>query len=389
MTPDEPILSPEELEALSSRPLSAFLDDGFDALAGEDDPLVSAYDLTSEDRPVRGHLPALDLIHTTLADAFAASLGRTLGMAVKVRAEDTQLSKLGATLSFVPTPACIGVLELHPLAEPALLIIEPALVLSLMTRFYGASNTSTADVQTLADRPFTPLERHFGRYVCDRFGEAMTRAWEPVAPMRLAVGSIEVSPRFAGIVPPGDVVVTSVFEVTAGPIVGQVQFVVPYASLRPHHRVLQSSVRHGDSQRVRGWQERLEDHMAAVPVSMMAELGHAAVPMSRLATLQPGHVLRLASDRESPLVVYVEGSPKLLGRLTVENGNIALRVEAWLGGDAAGGGVSMNGSDRNGPDGSGPARNGPDWDGPTAAPRPAGDASLSSTARSNPAVVAA
>jgi len=333
MVPDEPILSPEELEALSGgAPASAFGEDELDALQPPDEPPIVAYDLTSEDRPVRGHLPALDLIHTTLAESFGTSLARTLGVGVKVRAEDTQLSKLGATLSYIPSPSCIGVLELQPLAEPALLVIDPALVLSLMTRFYGAADTTTADLQVLADRPFTPLERHFGRYVCERFGEALARAWTPVADLRLAVTSIELSPRFAGIVPAGDVVVTAVFEVTAGPIVGHVQLVVPYAGLRPYHRVLQSSVRHGDNQRIRGWQDRLEDHMAAVDVQVMAELGHATIPMSRLATLQAGHVLRLQSDRESPLLVYVEGSPKLLGRLTVENGNIALRVDAWLGG---------------------------------------------------------
>lgn len=337
MVPDEPILSPEELEALSGgAPEPAFGEDDFEAMHAADAVPIVAYDLTSEDRPVRGHLPALDLIHTTLADYFGASLARTLGMNVRVRAEDTQLSKLGATLSYIPTPSCIGVLELHPLAEPALLVIDPALVLSLMTRFYGAADTTTADLQALADRPFTPLERHFGRYVCERFGEAMAKAWEPVSPLRLSVTSIELSPRFAAIVPAGDVVVTAIFEVTAGPIVGQVQFVVPYASLRPHHRVLQSAVRHGDSQRMRGWQERLEDHMAAVDVQIMAELGHASVPMSRLASLQPGHVLRLLSDRDSPLVVFVEGNAKILGRLTVENGNIALRVESWLGAEAAG-----------------------------------------------------
>jgi flagellar motor switch protein FliM len=336
MLPDEPILSPEELEALSGgAPESAFGQDEFEALQAADEPPIVAYDLTSEDRPVRGHLPALDLIHTTLAEWFGTSLSRTLGVAVKVRAEDTQLSKLGATLSYIPSPSCIGVLELQPLTEPALLVIDPALVLALMTRFYGAADTTTADIQVLADRPFTPLERHFGRYVCERFGEAMSKAWAPVADLRLAVTSIELSPRFAGIVPAGDVVVTAVFEVTAGPIVGHVQLVLPYASLRSYHRVLQSSVRHGDSQRLRGWQDRLEDHLAAVDVQIMAELGHASLPMSRLATLQVGHVLRLQSDRESPLVVCIEGNPKLLGRLTVENGSIALRLEAWLGTPAA------------------------------------------------------
>jgi flagellar motor switch protein FliM len=329
MTPDEPILSPEEIEALSGgAPESPFIDDDLETIGAVDETPIVAYDLTSEDRPVRGHLPALDLIHTTLTDTFAAMLTRTLGLPVQVRAEDTQLSKLGTTLSYIPTPACIGIVELQPIAEPALLIIDPALVLALLTRFYGASDAGTEPA--LPDRPFTSLERNFARYICERFGESMSRAWAPVAAIRLAVTSIELSPRFAAIVPPGDVVVTAVFEVTAGPTVGQVQLVMPYASLRPYHRALQSAVRHGDTQRTRGWQERLEDHMAAVEVELMAELGQTRIPMSQLAVIEPGHVLRLATDRESPLVIHVEGNAKLLGHLTVENGNIALRVASWL-----------------------------------------------------------
>lgn len=333
MSSDEPILSPEELMALASPPL--YESASFVPL---DDPLqngsIASYDLTSQDRPVRGHLPALDLLHVSLAEHLQSMLSRALGTGVQVRSEDSQLTKLGACLSFIPTPACIGVLDLQPLAEPALLVLDPALVLALMTRFYGGSDPAGSGLG-IGDRPLTSLERSFGRYLCERFGECMRVAWEGVAPVSMAVRSIELSPRFAAIAPTGDIVVTANFEVTAGEVTGQVQFVVPYASLRPYHRILHSSVRHGESQRVRSWQEQIEDHVGEVEVVLMAELGTTTLSMARLSQIREGFVLRLHTDRESPLVIHVEGHAKLYGKLTVENGTIAIRVEGWLSPGAA------------------------------------------------------
>ena len=329
MSPDEPILSPEELEALSGHagPGPAA---GLVGLPDPAEPPVIAYDLTSEDRPVRGHLPTLDLIHVGLAEAFGASLERSIGEAVRVTSDDAQLAKLGACLSFIPSPSCICVVELQPIGEPALVVVEPALVLGLMTRSYGGADVPTAELARSLDRPPTPVERDYGRRICERFGHAMRTAWAPVAPLHLRVSSIAFSPRFATIVPAGDIVATSVFEVSAGAISGQVQFIVPYASLRPYHSVLQSPVRHGESQRARTWQEQMEDHVGAIEVEVMAELGRTTLPMGRLARLAAGHVLRLANDEQEPIVLYVEGAPKALGTLIVQNGNIAIRLCALL-----------------------------------------------------------
>ena len=332
MTPHEPVLTPEELEALSvqAAPAPPKLDEEGLPLGGGAGPTIAAYDLTSQDRPVRGHLPTLDLIHAALADGFGSSLKHALRTDVRVTTEDTQLTKLRACLSYIAEPSCIGVLELQPLSEPALLVIDPALVLALMTRFYGASDGVAGDAAPLGDRPLTPLERGFAGYICGRFGEAMQASWAHVAPMSAAVRSIELSPRFASIVPAGDTVVTSVFKVSAGPLTGEIQFIVPYASLRPHHRALQSSVRHGDSQRVRSWQEQLTDHLRQVEVQVTAEFGDTRLTLSQVAHLGPGTVLRLSSDRETPLVIQVEGGPKMLGRLALDNGHLAIRVVGWL-----------------------------------------------------------
>ncbi len=327
MSMDEPILSPEELVALSreNRPRPSALDLG--ASAGHEDA-VAAYDLTSPDRPVRGHLPALDLLHVRLASHLALTLERALGTPVAVQAEDTQLTKLGNILSFLQPPACICLLDVEAIGETALLTIEPALVLALMTRFYGGDEVGDENTTTPEIRALSTVEQGFARFIAGRYCVSMAEAWQDIARLPATVKSVETSPRFAAITPPGDVMVSAGFVVTTGAISGHMQFVVPYAALRPFHRELQSSVRQGHSQRRLSWHEQLRNHLDEVPLAVMGELGRATVSMQRLAALSADDVLTLDTDKGSPVAVYVEGVRKFAGRLTVVGGNIAIRIES-------------------------------------------------------------
>jgi len=178
----------------------------------------------------------------------------------------------------------------------------------------------------------TTVEQGFARFIASRFCLSMTEVWRDIADVPTTVTSVEVSSRFAAITPPGDVMVTAGFSVTAGAVSGHMQFVVPYAGLRPFHRVLQSSVQQGQNQRRLSWHEQIRTLLDNVPLSLMGELGQTNVSMQRLASLSKDDVLTLDTDRGSPVAIYVEGARKFAGRLTVVGGNIAIRIEAEKGG---------------------------------------------------------
>jgi len=72
-------------------------------------------------------------------------------------------------------------------------------------------------------------------------------------------------------------------------------------------------------------------HLGPVVVSLSAILGSADMTLERLLSLEPGDVVRLDADPGQPLLICVEGEPKMRGYPTMQQGNVAVRIEDFLG----------------------------------------------------------
>jgi flagellar motor switch protein FliM len=64
-----------------------------------------------------------------------------------------------------------------------------------------------------------------------------------------------------------------------------------------------------------------------VSVEVRALLGTASVTLQRLLELSVGDVLPLSSSENDPIVLCVQGRPKLTGRPKVAGGNLAVVIE--------------------------------------------------------------
>jgi flagellar motor switch protein FliM len=284
---------------------------------------VTAYDLTSQEKIIAGRLPTLDIINQMFSRLFRQSFSGMLRKAVEVNAVSTDTVKFGEFLRSLPSPASLHIFRMEPLRGHGLMIIESKLVSAIVDTFFGGS---TSKETVIADRDFSGIEIRMTRNVVSAALEDLEKAWKPVHEVNTTYVRSEVNPQFAAIVPPTDIVLVIVFEIDLEFTSGSVTISIPYAAIEPIMPKLKATFQSEEQEVDRVWVNRVRQEMLNTEVEVVAELGTTGITPDRLVQLKAGDTIMLGNDVTDPLVVKVEGMPKVKGFPGVSRGLKAIQV---------------------------------------------------------------
>ncbi len=277
---------------------------------GIDDSGIVTYDLTNQERIIRGRMPTLEILNQKIARQLRASLSGTLRRMVDVNALNVQMIKFGEFLKTLPVPTSMHVFRMQPLRGGALLVIESKLVFALIDSFFGGPGSTHVKIE---GRDFTPIETHMILRVANMVFEEMEKAWEPIEPITIEVERSEVNPQFVGIVPPSDVVITTPFEVEMDDARGIITVCLPYATIEPIRAKLYAGFQSERLEIDQSWLRRILHQLEETRVEASVEIGSAEIPLGILLNLRVGDIICLDQDCDSQLVVKIEGVPKFTG----------------------------------------------------------------------------
>ena len=319
-------LSPEEVKAL----MSAIQDGTLGREGGQRGTRgpVANYDLTSQDRIIRGQMPTLDAINEQIAQQLAIGLTGRTRLAIRASSAAATLLKFADLTPLLAPPAAVCVLGLGGGYGFGLAVLEPGLGEALLAAALGDRRSRQPDAVPDARRELTGVEQNVLKRLLGVFTDAIRTAWEPVMPFQPEALRFELDPRMASIAPPSDVGIVSAFELTGG-IEGRLQLVIPYAAVEPAKQRLAAPRRisqRGDERAAKMMAREIEQ----VQVRMCGLLGRTRITLARLLELEPGEVLLLDHDEASPLPLLVQGREKLLGSPSVSGGAMAMKVERGL-----------------------------------------------------------
>ncbi len=323
------VLSPSEIDALLNAVNEGEIEtEGVVPDGAMDGSEILHYDLTSQDRIIRGRMPTLDLINDRFCRLFRMSLSNALRRLVQVSVESTNLMKFGEFLDYLPSPSCLNIVKLSPLRGSSMMAMESKLLMSFLDIFFGGSQVGGEP--KMEQRDFTNIELMLVRRVVRMFLDDLAQAWKPVLALGPEYLRTETNPQFVTIVAPGEVVVQTTYEVETDAIRGSIHMVIPYSSLEPFKDRLTSGFQTDGLDSDAAWSRRFVEKLYDAPVTLRAFLGRTTIDLSRLISLREGDVLTLDTPADSPIPVEVEGKPKLLGRPVISSGNMAVQVTDFL-----------------------------------------------------------
>ncbi len=222
------VLSQEEVDALLRGVTDGEIETEVEYVADESG--IVPYDLTSQERIIRGRMPTLDIINQRFSRLFRNSLSSALRKVLDISAVSTDTVKFGEFVKSLPVPASLHIFKIEPLRGFALLVAESKLVFALVDTFFGGSGEAKMKIE---GRDFTTIEQRMIKKVVLMVLADLEAAWKPVHNIKMTYVRSEVNPQFAAIVPPTDVVVVIMFEVELDSVNGTLTVCLPYSTIEP------------------------------------------------------------------------------------------------------------------------------------------------------------
>lgn len=316
------ILSQDEVDALLQGISSA--EDGSssdtDATSG-----TKTYDLSGQERIVRGRMPNLEIVNERFARNLRNGLFQLLRKNAEFSAGAVKVHKYSDFLREITVPTSLSLVSVQPLRGNGLVICDPSLVFAAVDSLFGGNGKHHTRIE---GREFSPTEQRVIRRLVDMVTSEYARAWAGTYPIELTYLRSEMLPQFATIATPSEVVVSTSFEMEIGDMSGSIHVCIPYATLEPIRDVLFSSVRLDSAAEDVRWVSLMKEQIREAQVELVVELAHAPAPVEQLLGLAPGDFIEL--DLKRGVEAKVAGVPVLSCNYGVSNGKYALKVDQLL-----------------------------------------------------------
>ncbi|MBT10890.1 MAG: flagellar motor switch protein FliM, partial [Oceanospirillaceae bacterium] len=254
------LLSQDEIDAL----LHGVDDGDIEPEENIDSTGVKSYDLTSNDRIVRGRMPTLEMINERFARYTRISMFNFLRRSADVASGGVQIMKFGEYVHTLYVPTSLNLVKMRPLRGTALFIMDAKLVFKLVDNFFGGDGRHAK----IEGREFTPTEVRVVQLVLSQVFSDMIEAWAPVVKLDFEYVGSEVNPAMANIVSPSEVVVVSTFHIELDGGGGDLHLTFPYSMIEPIREVLDAGVQSDVDDVDERWMQSLREDIleARVPV---------------------------------------------------------------------------------------------------------------------------
>ena len=290
-----------------------------------DQGAVRSYDISSQERIVRGRMPSMEIVNERFSRNLRVGLFNFIRRSPEISIGPVTVHKYSAFLRELAVPTNFNIVAVRPLRGSGLIVCEPTLVFGVIDTLYGGVGKFPTRIE---GREFSATEQR----VINRLVEVITveyeKAWKGIYPNNLECQRSEMQPQFANIATPSEIVVSTTFHLEIGEITGSVHFCIPYATLEPIRDVLYSTTQ-GDSMEVdRRWVNVLTHEIQSAEVVLVAELAKADTTIEQLLSMRPGDFIEL--ERKPRIQASIDGIPVFECQYGTHNTKYAIKVDKTL-----------------------------------------------------------
>ena len=310
------LLSQDEIDAL----LHGVDDGAVDTDGDVEQGAIKSYDLTSQDRIVRGRMPTLEMINERFARYTRISMFNLLRRTADVAVGGVQVMKFGEYVHSLYVPTSLNLVKMKPLRGTGLFILDAKLVFKLVDNFFGGDGRHAK----IEGREFTPTELRVVRMVIDQAFIDLKEAWHAVMDINFEYINSEVNPALANIVSPSEVIVVSTFHIELDGGGGDLHITMPYSMIEPIREMLDAGFQSDVDDQDERWIKALREDVLDVKVPVGATLVRRQLLLRDILHMQPGDVIPV--ELPETLVMCANGVPAFKVKLGANKDHLALQV---------------------------------------------------------------
>ena len=297
-----------------------------EAPAQEDAPGgVRPYNLATQERIVRGRMPALEIINERFARSLRVGLFNFMRRSPEISVGPVRVIKYSEFVRNLVVPTNLNIVQVKPLRGSGLFVFEPSLVFLVVDNLFGGDGRFHMRVE---GRDFTPTEQRIIRRMLEVVTADYEAAWKHVHPLKFEYLRSEMHTQFANIASPTEVVIVSTFSIELGSGGGAFHVCIPYSTLEPIRDLIYSPLQGDNLEPDRRWIRMLSRQVQGAEVDLAADIASRSITVRDLLAIKVGDVL----DIELPprVEARVDDVPVFERSYGTLHGQIALRVEKLL-----------------------------------------------------------
>lgn len=289
---------------------------------------VRAYNISSQERIVRGRMPTMEIVNERFARNLRVGLFNFIRRSPEISVGPVAVQRYSAFLRELAVPTNFNIVAIRPLRGSGLIVCEPTLVFGVIDTLYGGIGKFQTRIE---GRDFSATEQRVINRLVDVITDEYKKAWKGIYPIELDYQRSEMQPQFANVATPSEIVISTSFQLEIGDISGAIHFCFPYSTLEPIRDVLYSSTQ-GDSIEVdRRWINLLKHEIQAAEITLVAELARADATVAQLLAMKKGDFIEL--EKPPKIEASVDGVPLFECYYGTHNSKYAIRIDKALRGN--------------------------------------------------------
>ncbi len=314
-------LSQEEVDAL----LKGVTGETDEAPQEEGAGGVKAYDLGRQERIVRGRMPTMELINERFARYLRIGLFNYMHRSTEISVGPVRVQKYSDFIRNLVVPTNLNLIQMKPLRGTGLFVFDPNLVFLVVDNMFGSDGRFHTRVE---GRDFTATEQRIIMGMLDVVFAEYAKAWKPVYAVDFEYVRSEMNTQFANIATPSEIVVAFTFTIELSGNSAEMHICLPYSMIEPIRDVLYSTMHSEQAGSDTRWTNMLRRQLVSAEVELTAPLGGARITLGQVKDLKVGDIIPFEID--DLLKVQVDGIPLMECRYGINNGQYALKVEAFV-----------------------------------------------------------
>lgn len=319
------VLSQNEIDNL----LAALSTGELDAEQIQDnaEKIIKNYDFKRPSKFSKEHLRTLEIIFEHYGRLISTNLPVYLRKNTQVSVASSETVMFSEFSNALTNPVILGIIDFAPLNGNILIEISSNLGWVMIDRMLGGYGLPLEKNRDFSEIEMTIIEKMMT--VCTQL---LREPWKNVEDINPVLERVETNPQFAQIISPSDMVAIVTLNVKIGDSEGFMNLCLPYFTLEDIMDRLNTKYWYANMQKMRD--ENYESHIEAlierVNVPVKAILGRSTISVSDFADLQIGDVIRLDSQLDSELNVYVGNIKKFTAMPGSNKDRYAVRVTTVL-----------------------------------------------------------
>ena len=273
-------------------------------------------------------LPMLEVVYDRLVRLMTTSLRNFTSDNVEVSIDSIQSIRFGDYLNSIPLPAMLGVFRAEEWDNYGLLTVDSSLIYSIVDVLLGGRHGTAA--MRIEGRPYTTIERNLVERMIKIVLVDLSAAFDPLTKVEFRFDRLETNPRFAAIARSANAAITVRMRVEMDDRGGNIELVLPYATLEPIRDLLLQMFSGEKFGRDSIWETHLAGELWNMSLDIDAVLDEQMLSLDKVASLCLGDTLMLQAQPNSPVVLRCGRVNILKGHMGHAGNRVAIRVDETL-----------------------------------------------------------